>query len=513
MKTIFIANTNNKKIVEMLKRLKGNCIDYSDMPDNLNYKELLGIRNFSINTVWKMKKTGAAKNMEFVIFNHLVNFLRIMISAEKEFQKTGCKEVSVFNKANISGLAIGAAAEKMGIEVKGMISRKPSNEIETNELTGVVRGRGWIFLPGTLSVKCAMPLLRTIPKTSVLLLNKKDKNFLTGHGIKGKIIKIKTEKSSDFQKEISKLLQMMKKEEVSYKKNNFWNYFMKNMENELRRQEYANFAGGINKFIENESPSYLVLYDDIMFHARTAAIACKKAGIPTVLVQHGATVKKDLLTKFTIGNFVSDKLCVWSDDIKKWIEKHRTPAGKIIVTGNPLYDSYKKKNNNEKYDMVFATRPFLEEDSSMSRNEYIKFLENIKEKTKEKKIIVKPHPRDDKNLYKSMGFEVTDKNIEECMEMSKTMMTFTSTVIFEALLQGKNVICLNKLVDKAHATILDNKKFIHMPATIEELDVNFINKTDEKDIEKFLETHLFKLDGKSSERIKNVIEKCAHVNC
>jgi len=176
-------------------------------------------------------------------------------------------------------------------------------------------------------------------------------------------------------------------------------------------------------------------------------LVAKKKGIPTFTYQHGLDCEHYFLDD-CFANYVA----VWSENrLKKYQEYSKIQPKTYAVIGNFLSPTIVQSNKESRKSfskrIVFITRPHMPVKCySPSRNylEGVQILKSILEvmiTSKSIKLIIKPHPMDDSNLYielidkmnLSNQVELSTEKISKVLKEASIVVTEDSTAGVEAL--------------------------------------------------------------------------------
>ena len=272
-----------------------------------------------------------------------------------------------------------------------------------------------------------------------------------------------------------------------------------------------------NNFIHEYSPDMVIVGDDRSTITRTCILPAKKKKIPVVEIQHGLFSLPEIFVNL-MPEPISDKICVWGNSSREYLLELGFEDEKIEITGSPEFDEHKKFaesfENKEKKIILFATQaPYK------SIN-----LEVIDEMVKNKKldefvIYVKPHPDEDPVTYNFLEDKFPDKvfilpkneNLSYLLAISQVILTVSSTVGLESAVLDKPLICINFLGEKSMyidegialevkntGELADSINKIFNPEISAQLSENRVN---------FINEYVHELDGKSVERITDVINE------
>jgi|SRR3989344_931276 len=294
-------------------------------------------------------------------------------------------------------------------------------------------------------------------------------------------------------------------------------------------------------FIEQVKPRVIVLQNERAGWEQTLVCAAKEKGIKTIAIQHGVVYRLHE-GYFQIKEEREDKtkadiFCIYGPETEKVLKSMHYNPKKLVVVGQPRYDKislyensnirerFIKENDLHKDKKIFmiATQPLLEG----LRKQYFRNVLNVLKKLNVQ-IVVKPHPlEEDLTFYEE---EIKKQNVKakilqnkadtfEALSSCDFFTTFSSTTALEAMLFEKPVFIFN-FTDEAgtlpwvkggaaisfkNEKTAENylKKVINNPKILK----NLLKKEKE-----FLEKYYYKIDGKASNRIYQLIEKFQNGN-
>ena len=270
-------------------------------------------------------------------------------------------------------------------------------------------------------------------------------------------------------------------------------------------------------FIHEFSPDIVLVGDDRSTITRTCILPAKKKKIPVVEIQHGLFSLPEIFVNL-MPKPVSDKICVWGNSSRDYLLELGFEDEKIEITGSPEFDEHKKfalsfENKGNKI-ILFATQaPY--------KNINLEVIEEMGENKKLDgfRIYVKPHPDEDPVTYKFLEDKFPDKvfirpkneNLSYLLAISQVILTVSSTVGLESAVLGKPLICINFLGERSMyvddgialevkntGELVDSINKIFNPEISAQLSENRVN---------FINEYVHELDGKSVERITDVINE------
>ncbi len=287
---------------------------------------------------------------------------------------------------------------------------------------------------------------------------------------------------------------------------------------------------GYEQLLRKRGIKCLLLPFDVPATNSEMIAASKMLGIPTVIVLHGLPV---LASYNNRDNLLSDYLCVWGP---AQYERYLPEKGeeRVVYLGNPYFDNYKKEvmrmqsksDGNRRGDgrggrrVLLLSNPKIVSFIAASEGdpeEYLVSLLRILSET-DAEIIVKLHPSESIEHYKKVigrrARLVRDRPVKRLISWADLVVGPFSTVLMEALISGKPVVCVN------YSKVKYPEPFngIEFPvATTEKEAKNLIleglQRTDQSPgtsdemVSKMLARHAGPLDDRSSERILLTISR------
>ncbi len=257
-----------------------------------------------------------------------------------------------------------------------------------------------------------------------------------------------------------------------------------------------------------------------------AASTCK---IPSFMAMHGigTEFKKNKTNELHSMNFL-----VIGEKYKEDLIESGISEKNISVTGPMIFDELipfmNTESTPEEKFILLTTSPFAE-DHFLSKEEYFARIETIFTQMKEStsmNIVVKLHPREKyheeyQRIAEKIGLfnitvltESTRKKHYELIQQTELLINFGSTTALEAMILHKPTLTIN-LFDRYDIPI--NTFILKSPATIkvqwdEDITIAIARLLAEPtlledQVELFVEQHCYKVDGKTQERVVDVIKK------
>jgi len=299
------------------------------------------------------------------------------------------------------------------------------------------------------------------------------------------------------------------------------------LETRKKYLEIIRFIELLNKIYDTEKNKLVILAEELNPLARAAIIIAKERKIPTLVVQHGSV----LGDKF-FKEIIAEKTIVSGKREKDFLISHRVNKRKIEVFGNPRFDDIKEKGNIPKEEacrrlglnpkkkiIVFAAQYLLPGDQTI-KNAIKEFLETIKEiKDKDNfEFIIKLRPGGGEYLPK-IDKKLNIKKVENVdlhllLRCCDILITASSMVGLEAVLLNRPVITIEiggkrslTNYEKDGVGISVYKKGQLIEGINKVLYNPSFKKKFVKNRRKFIEDFAYKLDGKTTERTLNLIDK------
>lgn len=327
------------------------------------------------------------------------------------------------------------------------------------------------------------------------------------------------------------------KKKLLYEGYNLWEV----LEPQIEYQFYTRFPWIMHYILASrkilqEGIRIIITTGDMAPRGRSLIMTGREYGIPSLLLQEGATCINDTPRGFI--PLLSDKIAVWGQSAREYFRDYKVDPKRIVATGCAQFDTYAKPKKADPllYDklgieknsrfFVVATQPsdcgyFMDKERVKLVNEAINAMEYFPDF----KLVIKLHPREKENaaweiLRNLDNWDeercriIRDVDIDELIRASEMVITVTSTAAIDTMLLGVPVInvdifnCRKEIgmFGKFNAGIIARNKEDLAEAMTKALSKEYRKKY-EKNRKRFLEWYLHKMDGKSSERILNLIEE------
>ena len=293
--------------------------------------------------------------------------------------------------------------------------------------------------------------------------------------------------------------------------------------------------------VSDQNPDLILVTSEYGFFERGLVVAGKLNSIPTLAIQHGNIgpvhegymyPKNSISTSGSIKSPycpIPDKTAVYGQFYYDILTKMSAyPPSNVVVTGQPRYDKLVMANR------IFTREQFCAKSGldahrkivlvatqgwSM-REIFMRIVLGALKKIPEVQIVIKPHPRENSDVYRRAVDEQNVKavilprssDIVEALYACDLLVAAFSTVITEALILGKPAVTLNLMTEDPapyykEATLRVNteqdlasaiKKALYDGKTREKL---------KKAGRKFAFNHTYKQDGKATQRVIKLIEQ------
>ncbi len=344
--------------------------------------------------------------------------------------------------------------------------------------------------------------------------------------------------------EIKKKYSQIKKEKIFYEAFDISSFFYKQMDFHFHYYGLSNYIYYIEsmlKAIGDEKPEAIILIDEYNPVGRATVVAGKISGIKTIAIQHGAITRnrlsylhyKDEVSKnndFRSPYYpLPDITAVFGPYYQKYLyEIGNYPESSISVTGAPRYDElvdgkneYNKKQTYKKLNLdpdkklvVYTSQPLEKEENDRILLSILKALSELPDF----QLVIKMHPTE-----RGINTELIDKfdedvivikkfDIYEILNACDVMLTAFSTTALEAMMLGKPVITINftgkpdvmpYVQSGAAIGVYQREKLSLAIKSI--FEDEHIRKELEVNSKEFVHQHAYKIDGKSTKRIMELI--------
>ena len=247
-------------------------------------------------------------------------------------------------------------------------------------------------------------------------------------------------------------------------------FFEKIINESVNRQvkTYSPRMFAFDRFLRNEPVSLILLWNDVSAWTKALTYLGRKYGVPSLHMSHGLPGQVPVH-----GKIWADKIAVFGDSSKEFYLTNGNSEEKIVVTGNPKWDSYKpcEKADIEtikkecqmsilKKIVLFAPTWYGNFSNSDNPEELLKRdlrlvtsgLRNFLNRD-EIELVIKLHPgcEDKRQFYEvafkesNLPFKIFSGNSALRLLQISDVVICSGSMIAEALLVNTPVICLNSI--------------------------------------------------------------------
>jgi UDP-N-acetylglucosamine 2-epimerase len=298
-------------------------------------------------------------------------------------------------------------------------------------------------------------------------------------------------------------------------------YFMKTRK---RFVETIRLIELVNKMYEVEKNKVVVLAEDNHDLGRSAALVARKKQIKSLVVQHGLNYGNPIFNEV-----IADKMAVFGEKEKQHLVDGGADSEKIVVTGQPRFDeiTMRKRNlrnescrkfglDDKKKIIIFGAQP---PQSQVIINANIEFVETINQiinsGDERFEFVVKLHPRMEKEDFPALPENVKvfkEVNLYDLFDCCDLLVTCYSTVGLEAVFLG--CPCISIEIGERLGSINYGKEGVghtvyeegELRRAIEKvLSESEFRNSFERDKMQFIRNFAYRLDGRSTQRIVDLI--------
>jgi len=274
----------------------------------------------------------------------------------------------------------------------------------------------------------------------------------------------------------------------------------------------------------------VVVYDDIVQRQRVLVDVANESEIKTLLIQHGLDADPNIPDKLRARFLV-----LWGAYDREVSIKEGVPVKRIFVTGNPYFDDLKdkivtekpkSKHRQENCKILVITHPENGKsafgEKCFPENYITTVLGVIHKLNFETKIKIKLHPSESLEYYNKVIGDISNENIvmlkrgdlSEMLWWSDIVILADSTVVFESNIMGCHIISLN-LSKRPFVPPVDGSTEIlsvtdstSLAEGLSHMWNGIKNEKKERNAPLYhIDRYMGKVDGNSTERVYNLIEK------
>jgi hypothetical protein len=287
--------------------------------------------------------------------------------------------------------------------------------------------------------------------------------------------------------------------------------------------------------LDNLKPSLILAQNESAGWEKILISEANKRNIKTIALQHGIIYKLHegyFHTQHTNSSF-PDLTLVYGPEVERVLYKNNYPKNSVKAIGQPRYDklvyyqnkkviaNFLKKHNlsSDKKLFLLATQPVEEK----VRRELFKNTIEIFKSLKDIQLIIKPHPAETNLDFYKKTLQNTNSNailLEgkddtfEAIASSDYFATMTSTVALEAMMFKKPLFIFNFSNYGGASDWVKQGAAIKISSVEQGKETlkRYLNNSQEiktllKNQSTFLKKNYYKLDGKATERLYNLIKQ------
>jgi len=307
--------------------------------------------------------------------------------------------------------------------------------------------------------------------------------------------------------------------------------YKRNRSGKIRSKLLGMFCGLIFSILyliptfKHKKPDIIIVVNDLTFFGRAAIVAGHIMKISSVRIS-ASVVAPNQRTPPLYADF----MVVSGEAIKKVYVQSGIPEEKIIITGNPRFDTLFKRNRIEdrnkifaKYKLdpnkkliVFTSQPIQE------REKLLNAVFNTLKKLPEMQLIVKLHPSESALLYYQImdmiklnnAIIVEDIEIYELLNAADCVLTSFSATGLEAMMLDKPVISINLTGELDRMPYAESGAALGVyhedelaPAIMRALINDAVREKLKVSREKFVERYNYKMDGQAAKRVIDLFDE------
>lgn len=278
----------------------------------------------------------------------------------------------------------------------------------------------------------------------------------------------------------------------------------------------------MDRFVSVHKPKLLVKFGCCKPYSAMIGMVGEKHEIPVLFVPHSYVLQEGPATQIHC-----DLITVPGDSDAFSLRKMGVPEEKIVITGRPNYDRFISGSIHKNSSLRRINKILIaSQQSEFSRGlvdifSKIKFKESIAaaaEKFTDKQFIWKLHPLEvlDKKLIPENENNISivkDVDLFKLIESCDLLITISSDVGVGAIIMGKPVISLNFGGEKppyvkegAAIEVRNKEELIHAIRRLQTKGVDGLK------MERYREKVVGKIDGKSAQRIVDLMIKLMNIN-
>ena len=222
------------------------------------------------------------------------------------------------------------------------------------------------------------------------------------------------------------------------------------------------FRDKLTKFYSKFDIKALIVPYDVPFFENLHIKIFRDLDIPSFIFLHGLPGRYNLL-----DDNRSDYLIVWGELIKDFYISYGYKKDKIIVSGHPYYQNFKKKDLKFNFKKILILSKSIpgaiqrgKKEEYFDRSKSLLYLLKIKyilKKFNINNVRLRLHPSENPNWYKRYidndFFKIDGENLKNSLEKSSLVIGPSSTVLLESIYYGVNYVVFEPTNDNGNSII------------------------------------------------------------
>jgi glycosyltransferase involved in cell wall biosynthesis len=281
----------------------------------------------------------------------------------------------------------------------------------------------------------------------------------------------------------------------------------------------------LRALVEREDVRSIVVASDFHHMGRLSALVGAQMDVPSVVVQHGATMEID-----AFGPVIATRMAVWGDISRRWLIDHGAQANRLVVTGPPQFDQLTQRKKTEQLRNSVCRRLGLDPDRviltlaviQLAGREMVEMALEAMGALRDFQLVVKLHPgeRDEARLMDLVtglglpnAIAVKHFDIYDLLEISDIVIVWQSTVGLEALILGKPLIAF-RFDMPAPVPFAEYGAAVQVRSAEELVDAVRRVSTDKElraalmqGRDSFVRSYIGEADGRATDRVIELIDK------
>jgi Alpha-2,8-polysialyltransferase (POLYST) len=203
-------------------------------------------------------------------------------------------------------------------------------------------------------------------------------------------------------------------------------------------EKSENILADLTRWLSTFHAKVLVFRSDNMIAERALIYAAKKAGIPTVVVQHGLIDLDDSVINPDCDGRFADKMLVWGDAYRDFYVRTKRKSPDDILTLGCTYQPLARLPR-QSVPVCFLGQPH-EKFHAEALKDKIKSITTLAAicSTRNVQLFYRPHPREDYSFLNSVPSNVkvltSNEPLEKLLSRCSVVLSWASTALLEASL-------------------------------------------------------------------------------